>query len=350
MAAILAGTRKYRLGLVLAHQELRQLEARDTDVASAISSNAYTRVCFRLGDQDAKKLENGFSFFTASDLQSLGTGEAICRIERADFDFNLVTKPLQKIDDGIAEERRQKIIALSREKYAVPRENVEIETSVQDKFEKASAPAQEQKESRSIQDETSSVVNAILSRRTPQEERAIPSIPVQPGRGGGEHKYLQHLIKRYANDMGYIASIEKPILDGKGNVDVALEKEKYSIACQISVTTPVDQEAGNVKKCLSAGFNYVAVICSDAKKIEQLRKSVVSEIEPGEMERVRFFSPDQVLSFIQEIAAQSVSTEKTVRGYRVKTNYHPSGGEEIRKQAIAQVIVGAIKRIKGAKK
>lgn len=350
MAAILSGTRKYRLGLVLAHQELRQLEARDTDVASAVSANAYTRVCFRLGDQDAKKLENGFSFFNAGDLQSLGTGEAICRIERADFDFNLTTKPLPKIDDGIAEERRQKIIALSREKYAVPRKNIEIEEPVQKELEKPSIAAKERKEDRNIKDETYSVTDVVLPHRAPQEEKTLPSVPVQPGRGGGEHKYLQHLIKRYANDMGYIASIEKPILDGKGNVDVALEKEKYSIACQISVTTPVDQEAGNVKKCLLAGFSYVAVICSDAKKIEQLRKSINSEIEPGEMERVRFYSPDQILSFIQEIAAQSVSTEKTVKGYRVKTNYRPGGGEEIRKQAIAQVIVGAIKRIKGAKK
>jgi hypothetical protein len=150
--------------------------------------------------------------------------------------------------------------------------------------------------------------------------------------------------------LGFIASIERPILEGKGNVDVALEKEKCSIACQISVTTPVDQETENVKKCLLAGFTYVVVICSDVKKMGQLKNSIVPEIEAGEINRVRFFSPDHILSFIQEIAAQSISTEKTVRGYRVKTNYRSGGGEEIRKQAIAQVIVDAIKRIKETKK
>jgi len=47
MSEILTGARKYRLGLILAHQELRQLE-RDREVASAVLSNPYTRVVFRL--------------------------------------------------------------------------------------------------------------------------------------------------------------------------------------------------------------------------------------------------------------------------------------------------------------
>ena len=87
LAAILSGARKYNLGLVLAHQELHQLSNRDSDVASAVISNPYTRVCFRLGDFDAKKLEDGFSLFKAKDLQNLSVGEAIVRMERAECDF-----------------------------------------------------------------------------------------------------------------------------------------------------------------------------------------------------------------------------------------------------------------------
>src|SRR5437667_591592 len=95
MASILTGARKYHLGLTLAHQELRQLWNRDTEVASAVTSNPCTRICFRLGDFDAQKLKEGFSFFDAQDLQNLGIGEAICRIERAEYDFNLNTLALQ---------------------------------------------------------------------------------------------------------------------------------------------------------------------------------------------------------------------------------------------------------------
>ena len=88
MAEILTGARKYRLGFILAHQELRQLD-RDREVSSAVLSNPFTRVVFRVGDSDAKVLENGFSFFEARDLQNLETGQAICRVEKADGDFNL---------------------------------------------------------------------------------------------------------------------------------------------------------------------------------------------------------------------------------------------------------------------
>jgi hypothetical protein len=49
MAEILSGARKYQLGLTLAHQELKQLE-RDREVASAVLSNPYTRIVFRVGD------------------------------------------------------------------------------------------------------------------------------------------------------------------------------------------------------------------------------------------------------------------------------------------------------------
>src|SRR5436309_6838673 len=130
MAAILSGARKYHLGLILAHQELHQLWNRDTDVASAVISNPYTRVCFRLGDFDAKKLEEGFSFFGAKDLQNLETGEAICRTERSDFDCNLKPRPRPIVEPETAKRRRERIVALSRERYAAHKEEVDAYLSM----------------------------------------------------------------------------------------------------------------------------------------------------------------------------------------------------------------------------
>src|SRR5204862_906227 len=117
MASILTAARKYHLALTLAHQEFRQLSSRDTEVASAVISNPYTRVCFRLGDSDAQKLKDGFSFFEAKDLQNLGIGEAIVRIERADFDFNLKAFPVSPIDEATGDQTRDSVIELSRRKY-----------------------------------------------------------------------------------------------------------------------------------------------------------------------------------------------------------------------------------------
>ena len=52
MAEILTETRKYHLGMVLAHQNLQQAQ-RNSDVSSALSG-VYTRVVFRVGDADAR--------------------------------------------------------------------------------------------------------------------------------------------------------------------------------------------------------------------------------------------------------------------------------------------------------
>ena len=94
MESILSGVRKFNVSLCLANQEYRQVQSRSPEVASSVISNCYTRVCFRLGDSDAEKFANGFSYFEAKDLQNLGVGEAIARVERAEYDFNLKNIPL----------------------------------------------------------------------------------------------------------------------------------------------------------------------------------------------------------------------------------------------------------------
>ena len=102
MAEILSGARKYRIGLTLAHHELHQLQ-RNPEVASAVMSHPFTRIVFRVGDDDAKKLAEGFSFFEAKDLRNLETGQAVCRVERSDFDFNLIVPlPVEPDKDATA--------------------------------------------------------------------------------------------------------------------------------------------------------------------------------------------------------------------------------------------------------
>ena len=113
MATLLTGARKYRIGLVLAHQELRQLWNQDRDVAGAILANAATRICFRVGDDDAKKLEDGFTGFTARDIQNLQVGQAICRVDRVDSDFSLdAPLPLPPVNDHLSV--RERVTTASR--------------------------------------------------------------------------------------------------------------------------------------------------------------------------------------------------------------------------------------------
>ncbi|MCW5976496.1 MAG: type IV secretion system DNA-binding domain-containing protein [Bryobacteraceae bacterium] len=356
MSAILSGARKYRLGLVLAHQELRQLAAKDPDVASAVIANPYTRICFRLGDADARKLAEGFSFFDAKDLQNLGIGEAICRIERGDYDFNLKTTPLPAVDSATAATRRERIVTLSRERYATARETVEAQLlsarpAILKKEPKASPePPQPQK---------------------PPAERAAPVVPVVPleplaepapipkpkpqkrtaselgGHGGPQHKYLQELIKRWAEDKGYRATIEKAILDGLGSVDVALESDERSIACEIGMTTSLEHEIGNLQKCLAAGFDY-AVMVSTNKRMISKAASFLEQLGEQDSARVRLFAPEELFSFIAQLEASAEPKEEVVKGYKVKVRFKALGDaeEKARKQAIAQTVAQAMRRMK----
>jgi hypothetical protein len=68
------------------------------------------------------------------------------------------------------------------------------------------------------------------------------------GPGRPQHKYLQDLIRRWAEDRGYTVTIEKPVLDALGIVDLVLERRGWEpIACEISVTTSPDHELQNAQ-------------------------------------------------------------------------------------------------------
>ncbi|MCU1231706.1 MAG: hypothetical protein JWO97_4590 [Acidobacteria bacterium] len=118
---ILTGTRKFRLGLVASHHSLKQLQDADAAVSDALLANAATRIVFRVSDEDAKRLAEGFTSFDAAALRSLGVGEAICRVERADRDFNLRTRPAAAMPADVDVERRERAIAEWHRRHTPPR-------------------------------------------------------------------------------------------------------------------------------------------------------------------------------------------------------------------------------------
>jgi predicted DNA-binding transcriptional regulator AlpA len=299
LAAILSGARKYNLGLILAHQELHQLSNRDGDVASAVIANPYARVCFRLGDFDAKKLEEGFSFFNAKDLQNLSVGEAIVRVERAEYDFNLKTVPLPAVEPSLAAARRDLIVSASRERYAAKRE--EVEAMIRARHAQGAMEAEAPGRKTRIR------VEVPLPERKVASESLSETPPVAaptPGRGGEHHKYLQQLIKRWAEARGYAVTIEKPILDGLGSVDVSLEKGSCWIACEVSVTTDAQHEIGNVQKCLAAGFQDVILISSEKKLLTSARHALVAALSTAQYRQVKFLTPEETFAFLDGLEAK----------------------------------------------
>ena len=286
ISSILSGARKYGLGLVLAHQEMRQLKSRSEEVMSAVLSNAYTRIAFRLGDQDARVLADGLSFFEASDLQNLGIGEAVARMERPDFDFNLRTFPVPSVTEKVADARRRDIVAASRATYGTPR--AVVETILQAARQERETPS------------TLPTAASTPKERTPAEpdRTAQPASvkPKLPGRGGPVHKYIQDLIRKVAEDRGFDVSIEETVLDGHGYVDVTLVRDELRIACEISITTRVPHEVRNLAKCLASGFTYAVLISED----ERALAAAAAEFTPAD-DRVRFLTPDSFITFLEEL-------------------------------------------------
>lgn len=312
IASILSGARKYGLGLVLAHQESRQLRSKSEEVASAVLGNAATRVVFRVGENDAKSLADGFSFFEPKDLQSLDVGQAIARIERADFDFNLSTQRLEPIDSQVAAERRSKVVAASRSRYASRREDVDAVldevVDLPDPFDRTNAQSGHPKRSKGGSDQVVKDSGAL------------------PGRGGHEHKHLQDLVKKLAEDRGFTVSLEKMVLDGHGHIDALLERDGTRIGCEISVSTRPDHELRNLTKCLAAGVDFAVLIAVEDRTLVEARRLVeVSD------ERLRFLAPHAFVTFLDEVGRPAKSSdvrpiEKGERG-RLKPFGRETSGE-----------------------
>ncbi len=125
-ANILSEARKYRLNLIIAHQYIEQL---DEKVEAAVFGNVGTIMCFRVGASDAESLVREFDpYFTEEDLVNLGKYDVYMRLMIdgvASQPFSATTLP--PIEGRT--ENKDKIINITRERYAVERRIVEDKIS-----------------------------------------------------------------------------------------------------------------------------------------------------------------------------------------------------------------------------
>jgi len=369
LSALLAGARKYHLGLILAHQDLQQLG--DRSLESSVLTNSATRICFRLGDDDARKLAAGFSTFEASDLQNLGVGEAICRIEQQDHDCNLRIPVPSTVDQETGEARSQEIRVLSRERYGRPR--IEIEAIIAQDSTPSAEPTTEprmrapnrserrQPPADEVRTETPSPVlerrplqipqpskTASVRRRSSVVAGVGPSASKDGGRGGAQHKYLQSLIKHYAEEQGYRATVEASLPSG-GRVDVLLERNGQSLACEISITSTPEQELCNLEKCLAAGLTRVATVSPDRRLLKRVEKLAKERLASELLDRTSFTTPEDLLVLIAQpdVSASAQQSEGTVLGYKVTTKLKGVGHSEQQEKTrtVAETIVRALKRL-----
>lgn len=346
LAGVLSGTRKYGLGLILAHQELRQIFNQDTGVANSVISNPGTRICFRLGDFDAQKLQEGLAHFTAQDLQNLGLGEAIARVERSDDDFNLKILSPQSINHETAKSRCKRLIELSHAGFT-PEEprtgQVTDEETAEPSHEEETlqppgevAPSQQEVPTRIERELSFPAAHEHISVVTPEEKTL------------SQHRYLQALIKRMAEDRGFRAVIEEPTPDGSGRIDVGLEQNGKKIACEVSITTDEEQEFHNIEKCLSAGWDKIVVCAPDRKKLDKIEAYVSQKLESTDQEKISYFEPEALFVYLDEQVAHQAVKEERVKGYRVKVQYQPMGESERnrKRESVAQVVLQSMRKFR----
>jgi len=361
MAEILSGARKYRIGLALAHHELHQLQ-RSPEVASAVMTHPFTRIVFRVGDDDAKKLAEGFSYFEAKDLRNLETGQAICRVERSDFDFNLSVPLPAPVDKAEAAARRQEVITASRKKYGTARADIEamqanLRTTPPSDDSPAPSPpttpthprpptaptpvfappplpvpAEPPKPTiaKAPHVEMPPPLSEILKAAPPPvvETHAPPRAESQ-GRGGPEHQAIQKQIKSEAEKLGFRSRIEKSVLEGQASVDVWLERDDLIIACEISFTNTEDYESDKIIRCLKAGIPKFVMICEDEKKLKKIKAAISGKLDPELASRVEYFQLDPFIEHLKALpVAPPKKSERIYRGYKLKNSKSSGSVEE----------------------
>lgn len=361
----------------MAHQTLAQIS---TELRSLILGNAGIQVYFRLNRQDAQLLaKEGFGYsgfevkrmsFLRPIFQSLAE-EWERKIEELQNLSPRYCYVKHKIEGGIIPLRTVdiqpawKVLGMSEEKYSeflkdvrfgmkylLPRRKLDILSKERQRLvtEKVEARREKEKKPTPIPPKTFLGKEKVKRKETILAEKEKAQI--LEGVGGQQHRYLQTLIKKTAEEKGYRAIIEKPTPDGLGKVDVGLERNGKKIACEISLTSTGEQELSNIEKCLKADYDEV-ILCSPEKKtLGKVEKLTAQKLKESEQQKALFFQPEELFFQLEEQAAGEASKEERVKGYKVKVEFQPVAEAEKRtkREAVAQVIFQALRRLKKGKK
>ena len=127
-ANILSEARKYRLNLIIGHQYIEQL---DELVQAAVFGNVGTLMCFRIGAADAETLAVEFApYFIEEDLVNLTKFDVYMKLMIDGVSSNpFSASTLPPLGKNVLTNNAEKVIKVSRERYAKPVEVVEDKIS-----------------------------------------------------------------------------------------------------------------------------------------------------------------------------------------------------------------------------
>lgn len=361
---MLSGIRKYNVGLILSHQDLRQLQRENSEVLNAVLSNIHIRVAFRVGEPDAKVLQNSFNHFESIDLQNLSRGEAICSIEQPQYDCSITTFPQEVISDNDARQKLNIVIDNSRINYATPKYDVEetfyesLKFDESPTFNNQTHASKNAKDTRSteelkkerIANEHPTFASSVESKQTVQSETPVLNLNEDKDQKNEQrlHIYIQQLLKQIAESKGYKATIEANTPTNTGKVDVLLEKDNQTIACEISVTTNITWEVHNIEKCLNAQYTLIVMCMHDKKSVARMQQQIAEKF-PNEQSKIIVIHSEQIHTIFEQLQIQQEPKHsETQKGYRVQVEFENTDEKDMNKKrtAVGKVILDSIKKMK----
>jgi len=316
--------RKKKIGVTLAHQYLDQM---GTTGRSSILANTSIKAAGGMNAKDAKTLASEmrvssdylqamrkggsaseFAFWTKGDLPSaikinvpFGHMENLPRMDQASF---------------------KRVLDNNRERYCwfytPPKSTLEIsfpgmepktvepkktETKPYEAEPIADAPSATSEPAKDLAE-----IDALASA-PPLVDKPVKELPQALGRGGESHVRLQNSIKSIANSYGWRADLEYVV--EQGHVDVWLQRDGLTIACEINVKTDVRYEQQNIRKCLQAGADEVWVIAESQSRLLEIGEAFKTE------PRLYLFSPDDIPAEIEARSDIEDGETSDMRGYTV---------------------------------
>lgn len=350
---LLTQARKYKVGITLAHQTLAQLSPK---LSSALATNTSIKYAGGVSHKDATDLARNMhcnSDLLLSVKKRQSSTEFVCFVKNLTSNALTLSLPLGSLESlpQMSEDSRQELTAVNRSKYAEKYSYTKPETQTPpstppQKVEPIPVPAEQLPETPPKPQPTAAPPIPKTEESYAAKKPVSETTPTL-GRGGPQHTYLQNLIKRIGQEHGFLATIEEPILDGSGQVDVSLTHGKTRVAIEISITTPPAHELANVEKCLAAGFDYIFMLTSERKKLKKLKQHIAGNLDKEHLDKVTFLLPEELTEHLDTIAAQGAGSDDTVRGYKVKVRYQPAGKDaQEKREVVAKIIAQAMKRLK----
>lgn len=356
---LLTQARKQKVAFHAAHQTLDQIGPR---LRAAFNSNTSFKCVGGVSAKDARAMAD--ELHTSSDFIESMTR----RKDRTEFAVWLkhqtphairLTVPLGHLErqPTLTEEQFDALIDRNRARYCGTLADIPVLSPVSAPEEPApspprAAPGQTPAPSPIKPDEPPPAPTPAEPEETgpAAPEAPAPRSAAQPqqeaGKGGKKHRYLQSLVKELGEQQGFRAVVEAPLAGG-GQVDVLLTRDGVRAAFEVSVSTPAAWEQENVRKCLAAGYERVALVLAKSPRTQGTFRAIITEgLSADERERVSFLAPEDLPDYIAGLAPPPEPTESVVRGYKVKVSQTAVSPEEarVRRERLAGVIARSMDR------